>query len=44
MTAALKPGQWQYPYVPTARQLALHDCDAQEILFGGSAGPGKLMG
>ena len=41
MTTALKPGQWQYPYVPTARQLALHDCDAQEILYGGASGGGK---
>lgn len=33
--------EWQLDYEPTPRQLAMHTSGAQEVLFGGAAGPGK---
>ena len=46
MTAAVadhpvQEGAWKYPYTPHPKQRTMHECRAQEILFGGAAGPGK---
>jgi hypothetical protein len=43
----LPPGPtegWSYPYKPYPKQKLAHSYDVDEILFGGAAGPGKLIG
>ena len=35
---------WSYPYKPYPKQRLAHSYDVDELLFGGAAGPGKLIG
>lgn len=39
--AARKPKAWTYPYEPFPKQGLAHRTYADEVLFGGAAGPGK---
>lgn len=36
-----RSGRWRYDYVPTPKQAIAHRAYADELLFGGAAGPGK---